>query len=157
MFKGVLVHLRWAILDQKPPSIPLVWVGANKWIWLNLVPAWRPRSAVGGCGLNEGHGVGSSHNKGKANSMCAQDLSNARDVDAPVAGSLRVRQPYRDKDEGQEADSKVGMSSGQMRSGEQGIATKRSRWRVGGKSRVDTGDGAAESKMNVNCCVKGQN
>jgi len=49
--------------------------------------------------LNEGRRVDSSRSKVKANDMCAQDLLNARGVDAPVAGSLRVRQPYGDKDE----------------------------------------------------------
>ncbi len=34
--------------------------------------------------------------------MCAQDLSNAQGVNAPVAGSLMVWQPYADKDEGEQ-------------------------------------------------------
>jgi len=45
-FKGVLVHLGWAILDRKPPSIPLTWVNASKRIGLCLVPTWRPKAAV---------------------------------------------------------------------------------------------------------------
>jgi len=59
------------------------------------------KAAVDGCGSNKGCGVDLSHNKVKANDMCAQDLSNAQGVDAPVAGSLRVRQPYGDKDKGE--------------------------------------------------------
>ena len=78
---------------------PLVWVKANKRIWLNLVPAWRPRSAVGGCGSNEGCRVDLSYSEVKANNAYAQDPSNTQGVDAPVTGSLRVRQPYGDKDE----------------------------------------------------------
>ena len=58
--------------------------------------------------------------------MYAQDLMNAQGVNAPVAGSLRVWQPYGDKDKGQEMDNKVGMSSGSTRSGEQEVMTKRS-------------------------------
>jgi len=57
-------------------------------------------AAVGGCGSNEGHRVGLSRNKVKANDMCAQDLLNALGVNAPVTGSLRVWQLYRDKDKG---------------------------------------------------------
>ena len=58
----------------------------------------KTQAAVGGCGLNEGCRVDSSCSKVKANDVCAQDPSNARGVDAPVAGSLRVRQPYGGKD-----------------------------------------------------------
>jgi len=76
LFEGVLVHLRWAILDWKPPSIPLAWVKANKRIWLNLVLAWRPRSAVDGCGSNEGCRVDSSYSEVRVNDVCTQDLSN---------------------------------------------------------------------------------
>jgi len=57
-------------------------------------------AAVGRCGLNEGCGVGLSHNKVEANDMCAQDLLNALGVNAPVAGSLRVQQLYGDKGKG---------------------------------------------------------
>jgi len=49
--------------------------------------------------LSKGCRVDSSYSGVKANNMCAQDLSNAWGVDAPVAGSLRVWQLYGDKDE----------------------------------------------------------
>jgi len=52
--------------------------------------------------LNKDHGVGLSCDKVKADDMCAQDLLNAQGVNAPVTGSLRVQQPYGDKDEGKE-------------------------------------------------------
>ncbi len=39
-----------------------------------------------------------SCNKVKADDMCAQDLSNTKGVNVPVAGSLRVWQLYGDKD-----------------------------------------------------------
>ena len=48
-----------------------------------------------------------SHNKVKADNMCAQDLSNTQDVNALVAGSLRVRQPYGDKDKVKRSWAKV--------------------------------------------------
>jgi len=102
--KQICSKVFWFTLEGQLKSeafhtIPPVWVKANRRIGLDLVPTWRPRSAVGGCGLNEGHGVGSSHNKVEVNNVCTQDLSNTRGVNAPVAGSLRVRQPYGDEDE----------------------------------------------------------
>ena len=68
---------------------------------------------VGGCGSNKGRRVGSSRNKVEADDVCAQDLSNAQSVDALVAGSLRVRQPYGDKDKRKE-NQKWCAESGQM-------------------------------------------
>ena len=88
--------------------------------------------------------------------MYAQDLSNARSVDAPVAGSLRVRQPYGDKDERQETVDKVGTNGGPTRNGEQEVATKRNQCRVDSKPEIYMSDKAAKSKTNVNCCVKCQ-
>jgi len=81
-------------------------------------------AAVGGCGSNKGCGVGSSRNKVEANNMCAQDLSNARDVDALVAGSLRVQQPYGDKDERQEQAARLEQTVVRR-----GTANERSQWR----------------------------
>ena len=57
--------------------------------------------------MNKGCGVDSSHNKVKANNVCAQDLSNAQGVDALVTGSLRVRQPYGDKDKVKRSQTEV--------------------------------------------------
>jgi len=88
--------------------------------------------------------------------MCAQDPSNAQGVDAPVAGSLRVRQLYGDKDERQEMVNKVRTNGSPTRNSELEIVTKRSQWGVGGNPRVDMRDGAAKSKANVNCCVRRQ-
>jgi len=68
--------------------------------------------------FEQGHRVGSSRNKVEADDVCAQDPSNARGVDAPVAGSLRVQQPYGDKDERQETVNKVGANSGPTRNSE---------------------------------------
>ncbi len=55
--------------------------------------------------------------------MCAQDLLNTQSVNAPVAGSLRVQQPYGDKDEGQEMVDKVRMNSGPTGSSEREVVT----------------------------------
>ena len=44
------------------------------------------------CLLDWGHGISWSHNKVKANDVCAQNLTNTQVVNAPAAGSLRVRQ-----------------------------------------------------------------
>ncbi len=44
------------------------------------------------------------------NDVCTQDHSNARGVNAPVTGSLRVRQPYGDKDGIREIGSSVGVN-----------------------------------------------
>ena len=115
------------------------------------------KAAVDGCGSNKGCGVGLSHNEVKANNMCAQDLLNARGVNAPVAGSLRVRQLYGDKDVRQKTVYKVGMNSGPTSNNEQEVAMKRNQLGVDGIRQVDMRDGEAKSKLNVSCCVKCQN
>jgi len=55
----------------------------------------------------------------RSNDMCMQDLLNAQSVDALVAGSLRVRQPYGDENEIRETGSEVGMNKDLTESGEQ--------------------------------------
>ena len=65
--------------------------------------------------------------------MCAQDLSNTQGVNAPVAGSLRVRQPYGDEDKIRETGSEVGMNNNPTRSGKQRIAAKVNRLRINGR------------------------
>jgi len=79
---------------------------------------------VGGCGSNEGCGVGSSCNKVKANDMCAQDLSNAQSVDAPVAGSLSVRNCMETKTKGEKESGTVN------RVRAKGSPTKSGKWKV---------------------------
>ena len=59
-----------------------------------------------------------SCNKVEANDVCAQDPSNAQSVDAPVAGSLRVRQLYGDKDEKLEMVNKIETSGSLTRNSE---------------------------------------
>ena len=105
---------------------------------------------------SEGHGVDSSRNKVEANNVCAQDPSNTQSADALVAGSLRVWQPYGDKDKRQEMVNKVRTNSSPTRNSERGVTTKRNQHRVDGQPEIYTSDEAAESKTNVNCCVKRQ-
>jgi len=86
--------------------------------------------------------------------MCAQDLSNAQSVDAPVAGSLRVQQPHGDKDKGKRLGTLNGVraNSGPTRS---------SKWKVGTRNKP-TKDGKpgvrarcrmTKLKSSANCCV----
>ncbi len=88
--------------------------------------------------MNKGHRVDSSRNKVEADDVCAQDLSNAQDVNALVAGSLRVQQPYGDKERGEKGSGmvdKVGANNGPMRSSEWKLETKEKPTR-NGKSGV---------------------
>ncbi len=52
-----------------------------------------------GCGSVRGHGVSWSRDEVGAIDVSAQNLTNTRWSSAPVAGSLRVRQPCGDDDE----------------------------------------------------------
>jgi len=79
--------------------------------------------------LNKGCRVDSSCNKVKANDVCAQDLSNAQGVDAPVAGSLRVQQPYGDKDKVTRSQTEVvnGVRNSNL--------TRVNKWRIEAKGK----------------------
>jgi len=50
------------------------------------------------------------------NDVCTQDCTNARGVNTPVVGSLRVRQPYGDEDEIRVIGSGVGINNNPTRS-----------------------------------------
>ena len=96
------------------------------------------KAAVDGCGSKKGRGVGSSHNEVKANDVCAQDLSNTQGVNAPVAGSLRVRQLYGDEDEIREMGIEVGTNNNPTKSGKQRIAAASNRLGISGRRGVVT-------------------
>ncbi len=88
--------------------------------------------------------------------MCAQDLSSTCGVNAPVAGSLRVQQPYGDRDEGQKMVNKVRTNNSLTRNGVREVTTTSNQWRVDGKPRVDMRVRMTKLRMNVNCHVKCQ-
>jgi len=67
---------------------------AHLWMWFS------PRSRVS-----------ESRDKVKATGVSAQNLTNTRWSNAPVAGSLRVRQPCGDDEKGDECDRHKGAAA----------------------------------------------
>ncbi len=89
--------------------------------------------------------------------MCAQDLSNAQDVNAPVTGSLRVRQPYVDKDKGKKLGmvNKVRANDDPTRSSERKVETK-SKPKRDCKPGVRARGRMTKSKLSADCFVSHQ-
>ena len=89
--------------------------------------------------------------------MCVQDLLNTQGVNAPVAGSLRVWQPYGDKDKGKRLGTvnRVGENDNPTRSSERKVETKSKPTRDG-KPGVRVRGRTTKSEANVDFCVNCQ-